>query len=151
MAETEWPREIWAAQAEPDGAEGRHVFSEHATVPRFEGDSDRDCAFHRYVDGDIVDSADRYHREMLIAARARANAAEAECDRLRAEIERLRDVLFGIEMLTATGDGLGPQETIEVHLLAAEGRSDDPHAWRADPAAIARLRVALRQEGREDG
>ena len=60
------------------------------------------------------------------------------------EIERLRDVLLAIEMLTATGDGLGAQEAIEVHLLAAEGRSHDPRAWRLDPSAIARLRSALR-------
>ncbi|RBO54687.1 hypothetical protein DSD19_04740 [Rhodovulum sp. BSW8] len=64
-----------------------------------------------------------------------------------AEIERLRDILMGIEIMTATGAGLDPKETIDIHLLAAEGRSDDPHAWRADPAAIARLRVVLRQAG----
>ncbi|MBL3594095.1 hypothetical protein JMM63_00630 [Rhodovulum sulfidophilum] len=91
MAEIQWPREIWAAQSDPDDANGRHVFSVHATIPRFEGDSERDCAFHRYVDGDIVDSADRYRREMLTALRARAEAAEAECDRLRAEVDQLRE------------------------------------------------------------
>lgn len=59
------------------------------------------------------------------------------------EVERLKDVLQCIEIMTATGDGLSPEETIEVHILAAEGRCDDPHAWRADPAAIQRLRDAL--------
>lgn len=61
------------------------------------------------------------------------------------EIERLRDVLVGIEMLTATGDGLPPRETLEIHLLAAEGRAHDPVAWRADPAVIERLRAVIRE------
>ncbi|NDK36820.1 hypothetical protein [Rhodovulum sulfidophilum] len=85
-SEIQWPREIWAAQPDPDDADGRHVFSEHATVPRWEGD--RDCEFHRYVDGDITDGQERYFREMLSAARARAEAAEAELDRIRAALKQ---------------------------------------------------------------
>jgi hypothetical protein len=64
---------------------------------------------------------------------------------LRAEIERQREILRAIEILTATGDGLDPQETIEIHIIAAEGRSDDPAAWRADPAVIEKLRAAVRE------
>ncbi|WP_414896824.1 hypothetical protein [Rhodovulum sp. YEN HP10] len=100
MAETQWPREIWAAQADPDDADGRHVFSVHATVPRWEGD--RDCEFHCYVDSDILDSAERYCLEMLTALRARAETAEAERDRLRAEPERLRDVETEYRIITET-------------------------------------------------
>ncbi len=65
------------------------------------------------------------------------------------EVERLRDVLRGIELLTATGDGLEPDHCIEVHVLAAEGRSDDPAAWRADPAVIERLRAAMHGHKKE--
>ncbi|BAQ71209.1 putative acyltransferase [Rhodovulum sulfidophilum] len=86
MPDIEWPREIWAAECGEHDADGRHVFSEHATVPRWEGD--RDCAFHRYVDGDIAGSQERYFREMLAAAKARAEAAEAELDRIRAALKQ---------------------------------------------------------------
>lgn len=61
-----------------------------------------------------------------------------------ARIADLSDVLNAIEMLTATGDGLSQEETIQIHILAAEGRFDDPHAWRADPAVVSRLRAALK-------
>lgn len=47
--------------------------------------------------------------------------------------------LMHIEMLTATGDGLDPATTIDVHLLAAIGRAvDDDAAWhfRAPAPAI---------------
>lgn len=61
-----------------------------------------------------------------------------------ARIAHLAETLNVIEMLTATGDGLSPDEAIDIHILAAEGRFDDPCAWRADPAVIARLRAALK-------
>ena len=63
-----------------------------------------------------------------------------------AEIERLSEILTGIEILTATGEGLDPEQTISIHLIAAEGRADDPAAWRADPAMIERLRAAVKAE-----
>lgn len=64
------------------------------------------------------------------------------------ELELLRDVLKSIEILTATGQGLSPQECVEVHLLAAEGRRSDPDAWRYHPETIERLRAALRPDPR---
>lgn len=64
-----------------------------------------------------------------------------------AERDRLRDILNAIEIMTATGDGLNPDETMNIHLIAAEGRCDDPCAWRADPAVIERLRAAIKEAG----
>lgn len=65
------------------------------------------------------------------------------------EIERLREVLQAVEIMTATGEGLSPEAAIEVHIIAAEGRSDDPAAWRAKPEAIERLRAAIRSVQQE--
>lgn len=59
------------------------------------------------------------------------------------EVQRLKSALNAIEMMTATGDGLTPDECISVHLLAAEGRADDPHAWRLDETARQSLYRAL--------
>ncbi|MCA0944069.1 hypothetical protein LCM08_04015 [Salipiger pacificus] len=73
-------------------------------------------------------------------------AAANALDEAAAEIERLSEILTGIEMLTATGEGLDAEQTIIIHLIAAEGRADDPAAWRADPAVIERLRSAVRAE-----
>lgn len=39
---------------------------------------------------------------------------------LMAEIKRLRGLLQAIELATATGDGLSPDETINIHALAAQ-------------------------------
>lgn len=75
---------------------------------------------------------------------AENNAAERALAREAAdEIVRLRETLRVIELLTATGEGLSSDEAITVHALAAEGRADDPHAWRVDPAVIERARAAL--------
>ena len=64
----EWPREIWMAERE-DHDQGivSAVLSEWATVARFEGDTEREKEFHRYVDGDIYDSADKYWRTRVAA------------------------------------------------------------------------------------
>jgi hypothetical protein len=73
--EIEWPREIWMAERdEHDQGVVSAVLSEHATVARFEGDVERDREFHRYIDADIYDSAERYwkartdHHLALVAA-----------------------------------------------------------------------------------
>lgn len=45
-------------------------------------------------------------------------------------MDDLIDTLVKIEMLTATGHGLDPDTTIEVHLLAGIGRAvHDKCAW----------------------
>ena len=56
----EWPREIWMGEREEyDQGVVTAVLSEHATVARWEGDKERDREFHRYVDADIHESAER--------------------------------------------------------------------------------------------
>lgn len=64
--EIEWPREIWMAERdEHDHGVVAAVLSEHATVARYAGDKEREREFHRYVDRDIHDSAERYYREII--------------------------------------------------------------------------------------
>ncbi|MCA9368546.1 hypothetical protein KC887_09955 [Candidatus Kaiserbacteria bacterium] len=67
--EIEWPREIWMAERD-DHDQGivSAVLSEHATVARFEGDTERAREFHRYVDADIYETAERYWRARVAAA-----------------------------------------------------------------------------------
>jgi hypothetical protein len=50
----------------------RAVLSEHATVARFEGDTERE--FHHYIDADIHQSAERYYEQKLEEMRARIKA-----------------------------------------------------------------------------
>ena len=68
----EWPEEIWAGAMDEFEPVGNYVCSEFATVSRWEGDKERDRAFHRYIDGDIHESAERYFRHQLEAERDRA-------------------------------------------------------------------------------
>ncbi len=49
---------------------GMVVLSQFATVPRWEGDDERDCEFHRYVDADIHESAERYYKDQIAKLRA---------------------------------------------------------------------------------
>ncbi|MEO1950873.1 hypothetical protein [Thioclava sp.] len=71
----EWPREIWMAERdEHDQGVVSAVLSEHATVARFAGDKERDREFHRYVDADIHESAERYYEAKLEEMRARIRA-----------------------------------------------------------------------------
>ncbi|WP_065325831.1 hypothetical protein [Tritonibacter mobilis] len=99
--EIEWPREIWMAERdEHDQGVVRAVLSEHATVARWEGDSERDREFHHYIDADIYVSAQRYHDTKLAAITAERDtlAKQAEdCARTCAEqadrIKALQDPL----------------------------------------------------------
>ena len=64
--EIEWPREIWMAERDDhDQGVVSAVLSEHATIARFEGDTESERAYHRYVDGDIFDSSEKYWRARL--------------------------------------------------------------------------------------
>jgi len=90
-AAVEWPREIWMAERD-DHDQGivSAVLSEHATVARWAGDSERDKEYHHYIDMDVYDSAEKYH-----AARYDALAAErealVEAERLcRADFHQMR-------------------------------------------------------------
>lgn len=78
MTGTEWPREIWMAERiDHDQGVVTAVLSEHATVARFEGDKERERDFHRYVDGDIYDSQERYFNALIDGERDGRTWAEA--------------------------------------------------------------------------
>jgi anti-sigma factor RsiW len=88
----DWPREIWAAELGEFEPVGDYVCSEHATVARYEGDKERGRIFHRYVDGDIHDSQERYFKAMLESereARAKLNAAFVKKDQAMTTLFRL--------------------------------------------------------------
>ncbi|MBY6055368.1 hypothetical protein [Leisingera daeponensis] len=71
----EWPREIWMAELdEHHNGTGMVVLSVSATVPRWEGDDERDCDFQKYVDADILDTTERYYEAKLEEMRARIKA-----------------------------------------------------------------------------
>lgn len=56
-----WPPEIWMAERDDyDQGLVYAVLSEEATISRWAGDQERDCEFHKYVDADIYESAERY-------------------------------------------------------------------------------------------
>jgi hypothetical protein len=67
----DWPREIWMAEREAhhQGVVTATVFDPDAAfdVP---DTIDPAWAFHRYVDGDIHDSMERYYQHQLEAERA---------------------------------------------------------------------------------
>ena len=107
--EIEWPREIWMAERD-DHDQGivSAVLSEHATVARFEGDTERAREFHRYVDADIYETAERYwHARVTAAYEAAAQEVDCGCKcrddatdenaRLQAQIETAKDALQRID------------------------------------------------------
>ncbi|MCV6621857.1 MAG: hypothetical protein OIF51_08925 [Cellvibrionaceae bacterium] len=78
----QWPREIWAFQIDHDQHEmsGAYVTSEHATLPRYEGDTERGRPVKRYVDADILESAERYYRVKLEEQRGKLKALHDHID-----------------------------------------------------------------------
>jgi hypothetical protein len=84
----QWPREIWMREREDyDQGVVSAVLSELATIARYEGDTERDADFHRYVDGDIYDSAEKYHVARIEALTAERDALAAELDAAHTEIQ----------------------------------------------------------------
>jgi len=77
----EWPREIWAEERGEHDYDARHVFSERSTVPRWEGDRDKD--FHRYIDADILESAEKYYAAQLFTLRASLATAQEQAQTAR--------------------------------------------------------------------
>lgn len=68
---SKWPEEIFLAELdEHHNGTGMVVLSQFATVPRWEGDDERDCEFQRYVDADIHESAERYYKDQIAKLRA---------------------------------------------------------------------------------
>jgi len=66
----EWPREIWLAElGNHHNGRGEVVLSEFST-----GNPDSDREFHEYVDKDILDSAESYHKAKIEELRARIDA-----------------------------------------------------------------------------
>ncbi|WP_422049874.1 hypothetical protein [Shimia sp.] len=86
--EFDWPREIWAAAIDHSEHEmsGTYVTSEFATVPRWEGDPERDRPMKEYVDKDIADWWEKYHRERLAAKTEVIARLESEIATLKAAL-----------------------------------------------------------------
>lgn len=78
----QWPREIWCAPVGEYEFSGDYVLSEWATVPRWEGDTERDRDWHRFIDADIYASADKYWRARLEAQEALLREAMAALGKL---------------------------------------------------------------------
>lgn len=74
--EIKWPYEIFAAERKEHDIYGTHVYSEHGTVARWEGDEERDREFHRYIDEDVFNSQERYFTERLTQAELAAKEAK---------------------------------------------------------------------------
>ncbi|WP_107495543.1 hypothetical protein [Thalassobius sp. I31.1] len=84
-----WPRELYVFQMGEHEFVGDYVLSVHSTIPRWEGDEERERPAQKYVDADIYDSQVRYSVEMINniclerdTLRAQLAAAKAENDRL---------------------------------------------------------------------
>jgi len=77
QADPTWPREIWMAELdEHHNGTGMIVLSEFATVPRWEGDDERDGDFHRYVDADILETTEQYYKNQIEGERQARQLAE---------------------------------------------------------------------------
>ena len=110
----EWPREIWMGEREEhDQGVVTAVLSEWATVARWEGDKERDREFHRYVDADIHESAERYYKARIAAAEAAAyrKAAEWRTDMENAPRDGT-DIYLGAAPQTYMGEAVPARSTI---------------------------------------
>jgi hypothetical protein len=69
------------------------VLSEHATVARWAGDSERDKEYHHYIDMDVYDSAEKYHAARYDALAADNAALRAQLAEAQAQVQTARDAL----------------------------------------------------------
>ncbi|WP_439137521.1 hypothetical protein [Roseicyclus sp.] len=78
--EIEWPREIWMREREEhDQGVVTAVLSEHATIARHEGDTEREAEFHHYIDADIYQSSVKYHQARIEALTAENKRLDKAC------------------------------------------------------------------------
>ncbi|MEO3479358.1 hypothetical protein AAFO90_16950 [Phaeobacter sp. CAU 1743] len=81
-----FPDEIFAAAIGEFEHSGIYVCSEFATVPRWEGDEERDRDWQRYIDADVHDSLKRYHDHIV-------GQRDSELQRLRAALQEIENGL----------------------------------------------------------
>jgi len=139
----EWPDEIWALERGEHDMRGEHVYSVFATVARWEGD--REGQYHRYVDGDTLDSLKKYHAALIengqlltLAdhnAAVQAAVAKAVAASVNAENEACAKLLNN--------------EADDYEADASRFRGGtDPHHYRMDLATTARkYAAAIRSRG----
>lgn len=104
----EWPREIWLQELdEHHNGLAFAVLSEHATIPRWDGDVTRDCEYHAYVDADIYESAKRYWEHQIEAVQQAMSDQEADVTVLADENAQLKRLLReAADLLSVERDAL---------------------------------------------
>lgn len=148
-SDIEWPREIWMAEREEhDQGVVSAVLSEHATIARWEGDTERDREFHRYIDADIYESAEKCWKH-----RAEAMRTHPKPDALvRAALDRAAEVADTMDRrmsdhlsdaVAAKRAGRNDQEWKGVGAgnasIAASRIAAQIRALAADPEAVAQI------------
>ena len=135
----EWPDEIWALELGEHDMRGEHVYSVFATVARWEGD--REGQYHRYVDGDTLDSLKKYHAaliengQLLTLADHNAAVQAAVAKAVEAERDACAEIL--------------DNEAADYEADAKRYRwGSDPHHYRRNKADAARkYAAAIRSRG----
>lgn len=137
----EWPREIWMGEREEhDQGVVTAVLSEWATVARWEGDKERDREFHRYVDADIHESAERYYKARIAAAEAAAYRKAAEW-----HMEVARHDGEGMEYSALVGIPISNWEELDTSVKTHEWCADAILAL-ADTSALDEALAAEREK-----
>ena len=131
-AAVEWPREIWMAERnDHDQGVVSAVLSEHATIARWAGDSERDKEFHHYIDMDVYDSAEKYHTARYDALTAENTDLRAQLAEAQAQVQTARDALVECrDKLDAYSQNEYPSD----HPVHVRYRQRD---YAANPARIA--------------
>lgn len=109
-----WPREIWAFERAELEHTGTHVFDVVATVPRWDGDEERERNHQCYIDKDIFDSQEKYYKVQM-------EALAAERDALKAKLDVATEALEHISSPTQTKNLLWWQMDARTALSAING------------------------------